>query len=487
MNTMKQCPKAHAFSKGELVQIFDQCLGKTLGQVDSKGVFKITEDKPKITGIAGMVIEQSVLGYDADSRQEADLEVDGKAVELKTTGMRLTKTVPPVYEAKEPMSITAVSPKNIVTETFATSHFWGKLERMLLVYYLYAAEGTVPAAAYANFPIKGYEFHEFTALDKKILEQDWTIVRDFIHRLQQEYGGECESQYPRLSHELRKELLFIDTAPKWPNPPRFRLKRSVVSTIVQKHFGKRLEQLPQKYSSFAQIDDKLRKLTKRYGGKTIGRLAASFHIKPSKSAAEQFVVHMFGGKSKKMSGIELFQEIGLCCKSITLTKRGTRTEDMKLFTLDFEAIRTETFEESAIREYFASQQMLCVVFEEPSTEAPLVKNKFVGFKRLVFDDDFIEREVRPVWERIRDLIVNDKLRDEEVCSKLGLPIYNPKSGTKRTVPNFPKSSEGIIFVRGTGTDASDKPLCVNGIHMLRQNLWIKGSYIAKRLEDTPFI
>ena len=127
MYIMRQCPKAHAFSKNELVRIFDQCLGKTLGQVDRKGVFRRTEDKPKITGIAGMVIEQSVLGYAADSRQEADLEVDGKAVELKTTGMRLTKTVPPVYEAKEPMSITAVSPKNIVTETFATSHFWGKL------------------------------------------------------------------------------------------------------------------------------------------------------------------------------------------------------------------------------------------------------------------------------------------------------------------------------------------------------------------------
>ena len=29
------------------------------------------------------------------------------------------------------------------------------------------------------------------------------------------------------------------------------------------------------------------------------------------------------------------------------------------------------------------------------------------------------------------------------------------------MPNLPKSSEGIVFVRGTGVDSSDKRECVN--------------------------
>ena len=44
--------------------------------------------KPKITGIAGDVIEQSVFGYQADTKQEADLLIDGRPVELKTTGLK---------------------------------------------------------------------------------------------------------------------------------------------------------------------------------------------------------------------------------------------------------------------------------------------------------------------------------------------------------------------------------------------------------------
>lgn len=484
---MKEESRAHVFSKADLTARLEKCLNRTLGEVDSRGVFRITAGKPKITGIAGMVIEQSVLGYDADTRPEADLLVDGMAVELKTTGIRPGKRNPSVYEAKEPMSITAVSPARIVDEEFGQSHFWGKLERMLLVYYLYASASTVTAADYANFPIKGYEFHEFSKQERDILEHDWTLVRDFIRRLQDDYGSACETQYHRISHELRKALMFIDTAPKWPNPPRFRLKRNVVSAMVQNHFGHSLEQLPQSYKSFDEIDDKLKRLTKQYRGKTINDLARKFNLRPNKALAEQFVVRLFGGKSKKISAIELFHEIGLACKTITLTERGSRTEDMKLFTLDFESIRTETFEESAMRDYFAGQQLLCVVFEEPSITAELGKNKFKGFKRIVFDDDFIEQEVRPVWERIRDLVANNKLQDVVDRHKDGTPKVNKKSGTIRSAPNFPKSSEGIIFVRGTGTDAADKRLVVNGIPMLMQNLWIKGSYIAKRLESEPFI
>ena len=63
----------HIFTEEEVVRILDQVVGKTLGQVDKNNVFDKTKEKPKITGIAGDVIEQSVFGYQADTKQEADL------------------------------------------------------------------------------------------------------------------------------------------------------------------------------------------------------------------------------------------------------------------------------------------------------------------------------------------------------------------------------------------------------------------------------
>lgn len=482
---------SHFFHKEDLVNILDRCLNKTLGEVDKNHVFDKTKQHPKITGIAGDVVEQSILGYPADNKQEPDLNIDGIKTELKTTGIRYSKKEKKKYEAKEPMSITAVSPDKIVTEVFEDSKFWHKLEHLLFVYYLYDSDRTVTAAQYADFFIKGYHFYEFNDSHREILANDWTIVRDFILSLQKDYD-DYESQYPRISSELRPKLLFIDTAPKWPNSPRFRLKRTVVTRIVQEHFGDQLEQLPGKYTSYGDIDKKCNELTSTFAGYTTLQLINHYEVTgnhENKSILERIIVRMFGGQSEKIQQIALFNEIGLLAKTITLTKKGLRTEDMKLFCIDFEECLNPdiTFENSSFREFFANQQMLCIIFEEPSSEAALVENKFVGFKRLVFDDEFIEAHVKSVWERIRYLIINDELKDVvRVDSKTGKPKIN-KTGIIQSAPNFPKAADGLIFVRGSGTDSRFKIEEVNGIKMYRQWIWIKGSYIADRLSQIDFL
>ena len=68
----------HIFTEEEVVRILDKVVGKTLGQIDKNNVFDKTKEKPKITGIAGDVIEQSVFGYHAVTKQEADLLIDGR-------------------------------------------------------------------------------------------------------------------------------------------------------------------------------------------------------------------------------------------------------------------------------------------------------------------------------------------------------------------------------------------------------------------------
>lgn len=483
---------SHSFSKNQLIKILDACLNKTLGEVDINCVFSKTKQNPKITGIAGMVIEQSVLGYPADSRQEPDLIVDSEKVELKTTGIRYAKKQGlRVYEAKEPMSITAVSPDKIVNEQFLDSNFWHKLARMLLVYYLYNSEKTVTAAEYANFPIKGYQFYEFSDEDQEILEHDWSLVRDFIRMLQRDYV-DFKSQYPRLSSELRDKLLYIDTAPKWPNPPRFRLKRSLVSTIVQTHFNNRLEQLPNSYSSMESIEAACRTYSEKYRGCTIDEIASDLGVLQKsydKSIVERLVVRMFGGKVSKMQQIELFSKIGMLGKSVVLSPSGRPTEDMKLFTIDFDEIQNLSinFEDSTFYDFFANHQFLYIVFKEDKANVPLGEARFLGFKRYSFNESFIEEHVRPVWERIRSLIINNELKDVIEVDKEGNPIINKKSGVVRSAPNFPKSSESLVFVRGTGVDATKKPLEINGVRMLTQNLWLARAVTISALNSENYL
>lgn len=478
---------SHFFHKDEITRILDDCLNKTLGEVDSNNVFDRTIKHPKITGIAGDVIEQSVLGYPPDIRQEPDLDIDGVKTELKTTGMRRKGSR---YDAKEPMSITAVSPDTIVNETFLDSNFWHKLEHMLFVYYLYDSPSPVKAAQYADFPIKGYQFHEFDEEDQEILKNDWENVRDFIRYLQDEYE-DYEDEYPRISHELRPKLMYIDTAPKWPNRPRFRLKRTVVSSIIQEHFEGGLEQLPGKYTTFSEIDKTLHDLSEKYKGKTIGELIDLLDIevtRVNKSIGEAIIVKMFGGKSKKMQSIELFRKAGIIGKTITLTERGLRKEDMKFFTIDFDEFDNEDieFEDSQFYDYFANNRFLCILFQKPYSDAKMIENKFLGFKMIEFSQEFVENDVKIAWERIKDLIVNDKLEDVISLDKFGNPRIN-SSGNVMSAPNFPKSSEGNVFVRGTSSTSDVKPLNVNGVQMYRQQIWVKGLYIVDKLNNEPYI
>lgn len=487
----------HKFTKNELDTIFKKVVNKTLGEVDVNNVFARTITHPKITGIAGDVVEQSILGYPADSDKRPDLLVDGLNVELKTTGIRTPKKKGDfIYEAKEPMSITAVSPDNITNEEFDTSSFWSKLEHMLLVYYHYDSPVTVKAAEYANFFIRGYHFHNFSEGEKKILKNDWLIVRDFIQHLKDNYENP-KSEYPRISSELRKQLMLIDTAPKWPNPPRFRLKRAAVSTLVQKHFGANFEELNETYSSFKELDAELHKLSTKYKNKTVRELVFELGIDVDlslgkdvpKSISEQIIIKMFGGKAKKLSKIELFSKVGLVPKTIVQTITGARTEDTKLFKIDFtEWTDVDTsFEDSFVYNYFSGQQFLCIIFEEPSSKAQLLENKFIGFKRLVFTEEILENEVKPVWEKIRDLVSNNKLVETIEMDSFNMPRINKKTNTVKTSLNFPKSKDYTFFVRGSGTDSTKKPLELNGIRMYSQYLWMKGSIISMMLGKVDYI
>lgn len=127
--------KGRTFTKQQAFEILEKVKGKTLGEVDSSGQFARTEKSPKITGIAGDVIEQSVFGYNRDSDQECDLIIDGIHTELKTTGVRIPKSdfskakdkvgvkYNVYFEAKEGISITAVTFDPSIETNFDKSHF----------------------------------------------------------------------------------------------------------------------------------------------------------------------------------------------------------------------------------------------------------------------------------------------------------------------------------------------------------------------------
>ena len=124
---------SRVFTRQKVEELLQTSIGKTLFEVDKAKLFLHHEGRDKMKGIAGDIVEMSILGCNKDSKQEPDILVDGVSTEIKTTGMIKPKRADSkyLYECKEPVSITAVSIQVIVNEEFETSNFWHKLAHML--------------------------------------------------------------------------------------------------------------------------------------------------------------------------------------------------------------------------------------------------------------------------------------------------------------------------------------------------------------------
>ncbi len=519
---------------GEFVcQLLEGVKGKTLGEVDKSCQFARTEKSSKITGIAGDVIEQSVFGYERDSKQECDIEIDGLLTELKTTGVRVPKgdlknakgKTGAAYNAylgaKEGISITAVTFEPTIQTDFFTSHFWEKAERLLIVFYEYKSYDVVPASAYAQFPIVDYCYNTFSEEELLKLRNDWEIVRDYLLKVYQLHTS-FEERYEDLegfTHVLRPNLLLIELVPGFKKKstgsyqkPRYRLKQTFVDYIVRGHFDKSRANaeivLKESFSSFAQLDARCHALSEKYSGKTIAELRESLNIEAdAKDIASKCVLRMFDADCKRLNQISDFTKAGIIAKTITITPQGNRTEDMKLKHIDFEewADRDIDFHESQIYEYFSEHSFLCPIFCERGDMNPKSKHEteqqyeerikresqfttFEGFKRFAFDTQFIEEEARRTWEDSRNLIHRNELEWEYMYNREGNKRMNG-SGAYMGAPNFPKSSEYTVFFRGGAnvSDEKNRTECVNGIRMLPQFFWLKGSFIAKKLQEIPYI
>lgn len=503
------------FTKAQIYAILENVKGKTLGEVDKSHQFDRTIKSEKITGIAGDVIEPSVLGYERDSNQECDIEIDGVLTELKTTGVRIPKSdlknvrgkTGEAYNvylgAKEGISITNVTFEPTIETDFNTSHFWEKSEHLLIVFYEYKSYEVVPASCYAQFPIVDYCYNSFSDEEKAKLQNDWEIVREHLQKVYNEFP-DVDSRYEQLigfTHLLRPNLLLIELVPGFKRKasgsyqkPRYRLKQTFVDYIIRGHFNKSRANneivLKESFSSFTQLDARCHALSERFRGKTLAELKKMLGVDASvKDIAAKCVIRMFGTDCKRLNQISDFTKAGIIAKTITITPTGGRTEDMKLKHIDFEewADRDVDFEDSDVYDYFCEHSFLCPIFCEHDSE-DLNKTTFEGFKRFAFDEEFIENEVRRTWEDSRNLIYRNELKWEYVYDKQGHKRKN-SSGSYMGAPNFPKSSEYKVFFRG-GADVSTEKTrteCVNGIRMLPQFFWLKGSYIANKLQEIPYI
>lgn len=126
--------------------------------------------------------------------------------------------------------------------------------------------------------------------------------------------------------------------------------------------------------------------------------------------------------------------------------------------------------------------MLVILFQEQTKDDVVFEdNKFVGFKRISFSEEFLQNEVKPVWLEIRRLVNNNELREVFEYNKDGTLRMTPKTNLPVSASNYPKEENNVVFVRGSGQDKAKCPQIINGIKMITQYLWIRGADLCEAI------
>lgn len=525
------------FLRTELDKILPKIINKTFEEVDKKNLFETQKNKLTTSsmdkGIFGKVIEYSVLDMNLDQKSEPDIDIDYKGTseayrgiehtEIKTTGLiKKKKSNKLELVPKERVSVTAVSIGNIEKEDFDHSAFWHKIEHLLWIFYEYKYKcrekklnERTGKYSYKNIPYSPYEQRYFVILNvgyqhmKKCpddyvkLQHDWQVIHDYLVEIQDKPQEDKEKNWwPMLHTNTKANLWYVDIAPRYPNNPRLAFKSSYVTTIYDTMFRNgKYEVLDTTYSSYDELNTMLHDKAELYAGKRLSQIANELGLEyasaKNKNLTEAIALALFDDKIKKLNKIDIFCKAGIICKTITLNNNFKNTENgTKLFTIDLEEFSNPNipYEESNYYEYFSSHRFLFIVFQEKNDKQSNDLHKFLGFKWLSFDDLLYTDCIR-VWEDARDKIINDKVEETYCRRKKDNSIIYNKTKTASTTLNFPKSSEGNIFFRGTGNNSTNKAWIFNGkaadgsniIHAYSQQVWIKGQYIAKKLMDIDYI
>lgn len=453
---------SRGLTKEDIEKIGNSVVGKTLGEL---GDFKYNLDDFNYKGGVGVLMEENVFQYGANSASEPDFKEAG--IELKTSPVKLNKNG--TYSAKERLVLNIINYMEEYSKTFETSSFWQKNKRLYIMFYLW--EEGKPRKDYRVLMNILYDYPEEDLL---IIKQDWEYIINKIragkaHELSEAdtlYLGACPKG--KDSNSLRKQP-FSDI----PAMQRaFCLKNSYMTSIVRRSLSNEkvnniisIKEL--KNDSFK---DALLKRVKKYIGMSVDELSQLFGINPNlKNKNEKIFGRMLGIKGN-INETDEFKKANIVCKTVRLKQNKSIEQSMSFPPFKFTEIVGEEWEDSTLRNYFTQNKYLFIIFEE---KAGLFY--FQGIKLWNMPLDIIDTHLKYVWQKTKDIISNGDIIKEHRSNKSGkLITYN----------NFPGIGDNpVAHVRPHGqnkNDVYDLPVpdkLTGCTKFTKQCFWLNNKYV----------
>lgn len=452
--------KGRLYNRQEIELISKSAIGKSVNDILNEEIVTV-EDKDANKGGLGQLIEKYLFGMDNNSDSEPDFMPAG--IELKVTPYKKIKG--DKLSAKERLVLNIIDYMTEYKNTFRSSHFWYKNNKIQLLWYLWEANKDKNDLIITHEKLLELEKNE----DLKQIEEDWNFIINKIregkaHEISEAdtmYLGACSKGANALS---TREQPFSDI----PAMQRaFCFKNSYMTQLVRKYIGD--------YSNVEKIlkgtndtfNEFVLNIIAKYKGKSQNELMKEFNIDTkAKNVNSMLISRMFNVKSK-LSETEEFQKAKIIPKTIRIEENGRIKESISFPYFKYTEIVNQDWETSDLREELETTKYMFFIFKMENGEYI-----FKGIKLWNMPEIDIETSVMEMWKKTYNTI------------KTGNIVKSIENGIRKT--NFVGMSENnVCHVRPHGRNASDVcklPVAdklTGATEYTKHCFWINNNYIRK--------
>lgn len=452
--------KGRLYNRQEIELISKSAIGKSVNDILNEETVTV-EDKDTNKGCLGQLIEKYLFGINSNSDSEPDFMPSG--IELKVTPYKRIKGGK--LSAKERLVLNIIDYMTEYKNTFRSSHFWYKNNKIQLLWYLWEANKDKKDLIITHEKLLELDKNE----DLRQIEEDWNFIINKIregkaHEISEAdtmYLGACSKGANALSI---REQPFSDI----PAMQRaFCFKNSYMTQLVRKYIGD--------YSNVEKVlkgtnntfNEFVLNIIAKYKGKSQNELMKEFNMDTkAKNVNSMLISRMFNVKGK-LSETEEFQKAKIIPKTIRIEENGRIKESISLPYFKYTEIVNQDWETSDLREELETTKYMFFIFKRKNGEYI-----FKGIKLWNMPEVDIKTSVMEMWKKTYNTI------------KTGNIVKSIENGIRKT--NFVGMSENnVCHVRPHGRNANDVcklPVAdrlTGATEYTKHCFWINNNYIRK--------
>ena len=452
--------KGRLYNRQEIELISKSAIGKSVNDILNTEVITI-EDKEANKGGLGQLIEKYLFGMDNNSDSEPDFMPAG--IELKVTPYKKIKGGK--LSAKERLVLNIIDYMTECKNTFRSSHFWYKNNKIQLLWYLWEANKDKKDLIITHEKLLELEQNE----DLKQIEEDWNFIINKIREGKAHEISEADTMYlgacsKGANASSTRQQPFSDI----PAMQRaFCFKNSYMTQLVRKYIGDYSNAEKVLKDTDASFNDFVQNVINKYKGRTQSELMKELNIdSKAKNILNMIINRMFNVKGK-LSETEEFQKAKIIPKTIRIEENGRIKESISLPYFKYTEIVNQDWETSDLREELETTKYMFFIFKRKNGEYI-----FKGIKLWNMPEVDIKTSVMEMWKKTYNTI------------KTGNIVKSIENGIRKT--NFVGMSENnVCHVRPHGRNANDVcklPVAdrlTGATEYTKHCFWINNNYIRK--------